>query len=107
MRYAYHALDHQDAGTRIVVRWRGSGADVLLLDPVNFTKYREGRHPVHYSAGGKYGRPPAELTVPEDGRWFVVADLHGYAVHAKATVEVLSKEGGEQESQEEELVEVG
>ena len=106
MRYAYQDLGHQDDGTTVVVRWRGSGADVLLLDPVNFTKYYEGRHPVFYSAGGKYGRPPAELTIPQGGRWYVVADLHGYSVHAKATVEVLSKDGAGKESQEE-LVEVG
>lgn len=106
MRYAYHDLEHQDAGNTIVVRWRGSGADVLLLDPVNFVKYREGRVPVVYSAGGKYGRPPAELTIPEAGRWFVVADLHGYSVNAEATVEVLSKDGTQQESHTE-LVEVG
>ena len=105
MRYAYHDLGHQDEGNTIVVRWRGSGADVMLLDPVNFVKYREARKPVFYGAGGNYGRPPAELTIPEDGRWYVVADLHGYSANAKATVEVLG--AAEEESQEAELIKVG
>ena len=106
MRYAFHALGHQDEGNTIVVRWRASGADVLLLDPVNFSKYRDGKRPVFYAAGGKCGRPPAELTIPEDGRWYVVADLHGYSAHAEATVEIRGKQGAP-ESQEEPLVEVG
>jgi hypothetical protein len=91
----------------VVVRWRGSAADVLLLDPVNFTRYCEAKHPVFYGAGGHYRRAPARLTIPEDGRWYVVADLHGYSAHAKATAEVLAPDGAEEQSTDEEaLVEV-
>ena len=32
MRYLYHDLGAQPQGCTAVVRWRGSGADVLLLD---------------------------------------------------------------------------
>ena len=65
---------------------------------MNFIKYCEGRDPVMYSDGGLVPRPPARLHVPEEGRWYVVADLHGYSTMAKATVQVLRP--GEDESQE-------
>lgn len=107
MRYAYHDLGYQHEGNKVVVRWRGAGGDALLLDPVNFSKYCGGRRPVFYSAGGRYARPPAELTIPEDGRWYVVADLHSNSAHPRATVEVLSKDAGDQEPHEKRLAEVG
>ncbi len=91
MRYAYYDLGDRGAGTKVVVRWKGSGAKVMLLDPVNFCKYRytDGR-PFFYEAGGQYGRPPARLSIPEDGRWFVVADLGSDGSRARPTVEVLA-----------------
>lgn len=76
MRYAYKDLGDQAAGTTAVVSWSGSAASVLLLDPVNFSKYQhlDGR-PFFYGAGGHYGRSPARLSVPKDGHWYVVVDL--------------------------------
>jgi hypothetical protein len=105
MRYAYHDLGERGEGDTIVVRWQGSAADVMLVDPVNFAKYYEGRKPVIYSAGGRFGRPPARLRVPEDGRWYVVADLRGHSANPNATVEVLGRDG-EQHEQDEALVEL-
>jgi hypothetical protein len=106
MRYAYHDLGKQPAGSTAVVRWRGSAAHVVLLDPVNFCKYREGRSAVIYSGGGRYNRSPARLPIPEDGRWYIVADFHGFG--ANATVEVFEPDGSESPAVEEEpLVEAG
>jgi uncharacterized protein DUF1883 len=105
MRYAYSDLGEQTAGTTAVVRWRGSPANVVLLDPVNFAKYHEGRTPVFYSGGG-HGRSPARLSIPQDGRWYVVADFGGTSI--EATVEILKPRGGKPPATEEKsLVEVG
>jgi hypothetical protein len=106
MRYAYLDLGRQAAGSTATVRWTGAAADVLLLDPVNFVKYSEGRTPVMYSAGGHFRRPPARLAVPQDGHWYVVADLRGYSANAQATVELAQEESG-QVQREEVLVEAG
>jgi Domain of unknown function (DUF1883) len=96
MRYAYLYLGEQRESSCAVVRWCGSGADVLLLDPVNFTRYRDpSRGPVLFSAGGHYPRSPARLSIPKDGRWYVVADLGGHSVDAKVTVEVLDAQPGQ------------
>ncbi|MFL5821897.1 MAG: DUF1883 domain-containing protein [Solirubrobacteraceae bacterium] len=107
MRYAFHDLGRQPEGSTAIVRWSGSAADVFLLDPVNFTKYREARLPVVYSGGGHYRRPPAHLTIPEEGRWYVVADLGGYSAFAEATVEVMGEQDDERLQDEQALVEVG
>lgn len=104
MRYAYHDLGGENGGSTALVRWRGSGADVLLLDPVNFTKFCEGRAPVRYRAGGRYARPPARFTIPQDGRWYVVADLHGYSANAEATVELVSEDGTRRRDTEKEAL---
>lgn len=98
MRYAYHDLGEQQAGNEVVVRWRGSPADVMLVDAVNFCRYRDGTH-FTYEAGGHYRRTPARLTVPETGSWFVVADLRGYSLNAEPTVEVVSRGVTEQHSE--------
>lgn len=100
MRYAYQDLGDQPKGTSAIVRWTGAAADVLLLDPVNFVKYREGRAPVTYSGGGHFRRPPARLDIPEDGHWYVVADLRGYSTNARATVEIADAQTGEVEEEE-------
>ena len=90
MRYAYKELGEQPAGSTAVVKWSGSAASVLLLDPVNFSKYQycDGR-PFFYDAGGHYRRPPARLSIPQKGRWYVVIDLGAYS-GAAPTVEVLA-----------------
>lgn len=106
MRYAYRDLGEQPAGATAIVHWHGSAADVLLLDPVSFSKYRASRSAVFYSAGGRYARSPARLSIPEAGRWFVVADFRGPT--AEATVEVQQPHTDERDARDEEsLIEVG
>ena len=88
MRYAYKDLGKQPAGSTVVVHWSGSAANVMLLDPVNFSRYQylDGR-PFFYDGGGRYRRSPARLSIPEDGRWYVVVDLRHYSSTAP-TIEV-------------------
>lgn len=105
MRYAYHDLGEQQAGTTVTVRWSGAAADVLLLDPVSFSKYCRGQKLVFRGGGGRYSRSPARLSIPEAGRWYVVLDFRGYSSNAKATVEVLNPNLGKpRESHQEPLV---
>jgi hypothetical protein len=93
MKYTYYDLGERPAGTRVIVHLRGKAANVLLLDRVSFARYR-GRQPFNYT-GGLQVRSPARLTVPRDGRWFVVLDLGGYSGRTHASVEVLTPEAAE------------
>lgn len=108
MRYAYHDLGEQTAGSIVTVRWSGGAADVLLLDPVSFSKYCRQKELVFNGGGGHFRRSPAQLSIRQDGRWYVVVDLRGYSGRAEATVEVLDPNAEEpQQPQEQTLAEVG
>jgi hypothetical protein len=88
MRYAYQDLGKQPRGAVALVRWRGSPAEIFLLDSVNFCKYRDGAS-FSYSAGGNYRHSPAEVHIPDDGHWFVVVDFHRHSGELAATIEVI------------------
>ncbi len=62
-------------------------ANVMLLDPTNYDRYRRGESFRYH--GGLAERSPASLTVPRDGRWHVVVDLGGYTGHVRASIRVL------------------
>ena len=89
MRYAYQDLGEQPRGTTVVVRWTSSAANAILLDPVNFTRYVE-RWPFVYHGGGRYQDSPAHLSIPQDGRWFVVVDIGRYVAEIAPIVEVVA-----------------
>jgi hypothetical protein len=76
MRYFYYDIGEQPKGTRLVAHLRGSAANVIVLDPLNFDRYRSGQ-PFVYT-GGLYTRTPARLQLPEDGHWYLVVDCGGY-----------------------------
>lgn len=84
MRYAFKDLGEQAAGTEITVRLEGSAANVLLLDPYNYSCYKAAR-PFRYT-GGMFRSSPARVTVPRDGRWHLVVDCGGYRGRVRAHV---------------------
>lgn len=63
-------------------------ANVQLLDPENYDKYRQKQG---YSYSGGYATTtPVHLPVPHAGRWHVVVDLGGGAGHVRAAAQVLA-----------------
>jgi len=89
MKYLYYDLGEQRQDSRVVAHLHGSAANVILVDPLNFDRYRFGQ-PFQY-AGGFHTRTPARVRIPEDGHWYLVIDCGGYRhhVHAK-TIEILA-----------------
>ncbi len=91
MRYAYYDLGEQPEGNTVVVRMRGSTANLILVDAKNFARYRAGQ-PFSYE-GGRYRRSPARLTIPSDGHWYAVLDLGGYGGRVRGSVSVFTPDG--------------
>ncbi|MBA3517502.1 MAG: DUF1883 domain-containing protein [Rhizobiales bacterium] len=61
-----------------------NGANVRLLDEVNFSKYTRGER--HTYRGGLVRQSPARLAPPRPGRWHLVIDLGGYPGSVRASV---------------------
>lgn len=76
MKYLYYDLGEQEQDSHVVTHLRGSAANVILLDPLNFDRYRFGE-PFQYT-GGLYTRTPARLRIPRNGHWYLVIDCGGY-----------------------------
>jgi uncharacterized protein DUF1883 len=50
-------------------------ANVRLLDPTNYSRFKSGQQCQGY--GGRALRSPLHLQVPSSGTWYVVIDLGG------------------------------
>jgi hypothetical protein len=97
MKYLYYDLGEREQETSVVVHLRGSSANVILLDPLNFDCYRFGR-PFQYT-GGLHTRTPARLQIPEKGHWYLVIDCGGYRHHVHpATIEIFPPQPDESPS---------
>lgn len=77
MKYLYYDLGEQQEGSWVVAQLRGSAANVILVDPLSFDRYRFGQ-PFQY-AGGLHTRTPARVQIPQDGHWYLVIDCGGYS----------------------------
>jgi len=62
-------------------------ANVRLLDPINFGRFRRGER--HSCRGGLAKTSPVRLSAPHRGTWRVVVDLGGFAGRVSASVRVL------------------
>jgi hypothetical protein len=94
-RYSYYDLGERKAGDHVVVRLRGSAANVLLLDRRNFERYRAG---LRFSyIGGLRRRSPIELSVPYDSHWYVAMDLGGRPGYARGAVKVMPSDRGQRD----------
>jgi hypothetical protein len=87
MEFLHKDLGQLRAGQVVEARLRGTEANVLLLDPMNFANYRNGRDHRHF--GGHFDRSPCHIVVPRDGHWYVAIDLGGYGGRVDAAVTVL------------------
>ena len=67
-----------------------SQANVMLLDPPNFSSYSRG-DTYHYF-GGFAEKTPVRLSVPRPGKWYVVVNLGGYPGSVRAGFRVLRSE---------------
>lgn len=90
MYYSYYDLGKEPENRRAVLRLRGTAANVILLDPLNFHRYRSGQS--FFYTGGYSRRSPVRLEIPPDVHWYLVIDHGGYAGRVQAELEVLTED---------------
>jgi hypothetical protein len=66
-------------------------ANVMLLDPANFSNYENGLSYRYH--GGHVTESPAEIHTPRSGTWYVVVDLGGYPGRVRAEARVYRPQG--------------
>lgn len=77
-----------DAGPKNIIEVTlDKQANVLLLDILNYQKYRNGQQYRYY--GGLATVSPAKITPPHFGHWYLVVDLGGYPGTVRASARVL------------------
>lgn len=64
-------------------------ANVVLLDQLNFLRYRQREHFTYH--GGHASRTPFHIAAPQAGSWHVVVDLGSYARHVNAVVKIMHR----------------
>jgi Domain of unknown function (DUF1883) len=89
MQYCYYDLGEEQEDRWAVLRMRGTSANVILLDPLNFYRYRKGQ-PAFYAIGGYCRRSPVRLQIPKGEHWYLVIDHGGFAGRVRAELEVLA-----------------
>lgn len=86
MRFIHNNLGHRKQGEIVEVTLT-SGANVRLMNSVNFSSYKNGRR--YQYIGGLAKCSPLRLQIPDSGHWHVAIDMQGLRGSAKASVRVL------------------
>jgi hypothetical protein len=87
MEYLHKEFDLSE-GEAVEVNLAGNAANVMLMDPENFEKYRQG---LPYRSYGGYARTsPFRIQAPHAGRWHLVIDLGGGAGTVQASGRVVA-----------------
>jgi hypothetical protein len=77
-----------EAGPENIVRVNLTGsANVRLLDPLNFAKYKLAKR--YTATAGPETQGPVKFVPPFKGKWHIVVDLEGQAGAVRASVDVL------------------
>jgi hypothetical protein len=85
--FLHRPLDLSDGD--VVEVFLNNPANVVLLDPANFERYRN-RQKSQYSSGGYVTGSSFRLAAPHAGRWYLVVDLGGMAGSVTAYYRVLT-----------------
>jgi len=82
-----HSTVTTEEGDAIRVTLRGTEANVMVMDDINFRSYRSGGRFTYF--GGHYKQSPAVIRPPLSGHWNVIVDLGGRSGEVRAVVSVI------------------
>ncbi|MGV8803492.1 MAG: DUF1883 domain-containing protein [Polaromonas sp.] len=88
MKFTPYDLKQLKQGQAVEITLKGNAANVLLLDSINFSNYKNGRQYKYF--GGHMTTSINKLPIPSSGHWHVVIDLGVYAGSVESSVRVLS-----------------
>lgn len=86
-QFVHSDLGHRNRGDILEVTLT-SGANVRLLDPSNFERYKRGQD--HRCHGGLAKQSPVRLAIPSNGRWYAVVDTIGLRNSTRAGFRVIN-----------------
>ncbi len=86
MEYIYSEI--QTRAGAIVEVTLDRQANVRLLDPTNYSRFKSGQQCRGY--GGRALRSPLRLQVPSSGTWYVVIDLGGSGGTIRHSVRIIN-----------------
>lgn len=88
MKYLHNS--YQIGPTDIVMVTLDGQANVMLLDDMNYSAYRQGRSFNYF--GGWATRSPIKLVPPRYGHWHVIVDMGGYVGTVRAGFRVIKND---------------
>lgn len=88
MKFTHYDLNFLQKGKVVEITLKGNAANVLLLDSINFSHYKNGRQYKYF--GSHMTTSTSKRPIPNSGHWHVVIDLGGYAGSVESSVQVLS-----------------
>lgn len=86
MEYIYSEIQAREGA--IVEVALDQQANVRLLDPANYQRFKSGQRHQYY--GGRALRTPLRLPVPSSGTWYVVIDLGGHGGTIRHNIRLIS-----------------
>jgi hypothetical protein len=86
VNYSVYDLKQLKGGEIVEVQLSG-GANVLLLDSSNYSKFRAGRDHRYY--GGLAKQTPVQLQVPRSGHWYLVIHMAGLQGSVRHSMRIL------------------
>jgi len=86
LEYIYNEIQARE-GTIVEVTLDRQ-ANVRLLDPTNYSRFKSGQKCRGY--GGQVLRSPLRLQVPSSGTWYVVIDLGGSGGTIRHSVQIIN-----------------
>lgn len=87
MNFTHYDLKQCQKGQAVEVTLQGNAANILLLDNLNFQKYRNGKDYKYY--GGHVTTSVSTFPIPHTGHWHVAIDLGGYGGSVHSSVRMV------------------
>lgn len=82
-KFIHQDLGYKQKGEVVEVKLT-SGANIRLMDSVNFSRYKAGKKHQYY--GGLIKQSPYRLTIPNNGSWHVTVDTRGLRNGTRASI---------------------